>query len=165
MSACIRPKLRTPSPTRARKQQQGVAAVEFALVAPLLLLVLLGLAQFGWLLGNYVMVVNAASSGARYFASQRGTSTPYSSTQSQVSTSAALLNTSNLSVAMSVNGVACSTDSSCATELTSAGGTSAVGTASVSVTYTFAPLFKGGLSGLYAMMPGSLNASAVERVQ
>ncbi|NML32517.1 TadE/TadG family type IV pilus assembly protein [Paraburkholderia antibiotica] len=150
--------------TRLRRQR-GVAAVEFALVAPMLLLIAIGVAQFGWLLGNYVMVANAASAGARYFASQRGTSTPYSTTQSQVSTSAALLNTSNLSIATAVNGVACSSDSSCATSLTSAGGTPAIGTATVTVTYTFAPLFKGSLSGLYAMMPTALNASAVERVQ
>jgi Flp pilus assembly protein TadG len=147
------------------KKQKGVAAVEFALLIPLLLLIVVGVAQFGWLYGNYVMVANAASAGARYFASQRGTTSPYSATQTQVQTSAALLNTANLSIATAVNGTACTSDSGCATGLTSAGGTSAVGTASVTVTYSFSPLFKGQLSGLYAMMPTKLNVTAAERVQ
>jgi Flp pilus assembly protein TadG len=148
------------------KKQKGAAAVEFALVAPVLLLIVLGVAQFGWLLGNYLMVANAASSGARYFASQRGTANPYSATQTQVQTSAGTLSSANLTIATSVNGATCTSDSTCASDLTSAGGTSSVGTASVTVTYTkFSPLFKGSLSGLYAMMPTSLVATAVERVQ
>jgi len=161
------------SPTTMRRRraamrlqrQRGVAAVEFALFAPLLLTLVIGIAQFGWMFGNYVMVANAASSGARYFASQRGTANPYSATQTQVGTSAALLTTSKLTIATSVNGAACSSDSSCAADLTSAGGTSAVGTATVTVSYTFVPLFKGTLSRLYTMIPTSLSASAVERVQ
>jgi Flp pilus assembly protein TadG len=147
------------------KKQQGVAVVEFALFAPLLLTIAIGVAQFGWMFSNYVMVTNAASSGARYFASQRGTTNPYSSTQTQVGASAALLTTSKLTIATSVNGAVCSSDSSCAADLNSAGGASAVGTATVTVSYTFVPLFKGTLSRLYAMMPTSLSASAVERVQ
>jgi Flp pilus assembly protein TadG len=148
-----------------RKQQRGVAAVEFALFAPLLMVIVIGIAQFGWMFSNYVMVANAASSGARYFAAQRGTTNPFSSTQTQVGASAALLTTSKLTIAAAVNGAACSSDSSCAADLTSAGGTSAVGTATVTVSYTFVPLFKGSLSRLYTMMPTSLSASAVERVQ
>ena len=147
------------------KKQRGVAVVEFALFAPLLMTIVIGVAQFGWMFSNYLMVANAASSGARYFAAQRGTTNPYSATQTQVGASAALLTTSKLTIATSVNGAACSSDSSCAADLTSAGGTSAVGTATVTVSYTFAPLFKGSLSRLYTLMPSSLSASAVERVQ
>jgi Flp pilus assembly protein TadG len=148
------------------KKQQGIAAVEFALLVPVLLVIALGLAQFGWLLGNYVMVANAASAGARYFASQRGTTTPYSGTQTQVQTSAAVLNTGNLSITATVNGGNCTSDAACAADLTSAASGSAVATAAVTVTYSnFSPLFKGALSGLYSMMPTALNATAAERVQ
>jgi Flp pilus assembly protein TadG len=157
--------MRRPRAAMRLKKQRGVAVVEFALFAPLLMLLVIGIAQFGWMFSNYVMVANAASSGARYFASQRGTTNPYSSTQTQVGTSAALLTTSKLTIATSVNGAACTSDSSCAADLTSAGGTSAVGTATVTVSYTFVPIFKGSLSRLYTMMPTSLSASAVERVQ
>jgi Flp pilus assembly protein TadG len=157
--------MRRPRAAMRLKKQRGVAVVEFALFAPLLMLLVIGIAQFGWMFSNYVMVANAASSGARYFASQRGTTNPYSSTQTQVGMSAALLTTSKLTIATSVNGAVCTSDSSCAADLTSAGGTSAVGTATVTVSYTFVPIFKGSLSRLYTMMPTSLSASAVERVQ
>jgi Flp pilus assembly protein TadG len=58
------------------KSQRGSAAIEMAVLMPVILLVLLGIAQFGWLLVNYIVVGNAASSAARTFASQRGTTTP-----------------------------------------------------------------------------------------
>ena len=148
------------------KKQKGVAAVEFALLVPVLLVIALGLAQLGWLLSNYVMVANAASAGARYFASQRGTTAPLTGTQTQVQTSAAVLNTGNLSITASVNGGNCTSDTACAADLTSAASGSAVATAAVTVTYSsFSPLFKGAFDGLYSMMPSALNATAVERVQ
>ncbi|MFM0209119.1 TadE/TadG family type IV pilus assembly protein [Paraburkholderia sediminicola] len=148
------------------KRQKGVAAVEFAVVVPVLLVIAVGLAQFGWLLSNYVMVANAASAGARYFAAQRGTATPYSGTQTQVQTSAAVLNSGNLSITASVNGGNCTSDTACAADLTSAASGAAVATAAVTVTYSnFSPLFTGSLFGLFKMMPSALNATAAERVQ
>lgn len=148
---------RAPRPNR----QHGIAAIEFALLAPPLLVIVLGIAQFGWLLGNYVMVTNAASSAARYFAAQRGTSTPYSSTKTQVNSSASYLKTGNLSITTYVNGTQCTSDSDCATALASA----ASDPATVTVTYSsFSPLFKGTLAGLVGM-PASLNSTMVERVQ
>ena len=144
-----------------RKRQSGVAAVEFALLAPPLLVIVLGIAQFGWLLGNYVMVSNAASSGARYFAAQRGSSTPYSSTKTQVNASSAYLNSSDLSITTYVNGTQCTSDSDCQTALSAA----ATDPATVTVSYSpFSPIFKGTLAGLVGM-PSSLNSTVVERVQ
>ncbi|MGF6571991.1 Flp pilus assembly protein TadG [Paraburkholderia sp. GAS333] len=148
------------------KKQKGIAAVELAITLPVLLLIVLGLAQFGWMLSNYMMVSNAASAGARYFAAQRGTTNPYTGTQAQVQTSAAVLNSSNLSITASVNGGNCTSDAACAADLTSAASGAAVANAVVTVTYSnFSPLFKGSLSGLYSMMPSALVATAVERVQ
>jgi Flp pilus assembly protein TadG len=160
------PRIREWGAAMTLKKQKGIAAVEFALLVPILLAIALGLAQFGWLLGNYVMVANAASAGARYFASQRGTTSPYTGTQTQVQASAAVLTTGNLSITASVNGGNCTSDTACASDLTSAASGAAVATAAVTVTYSnFSPLFKGALAGLYSMMPAALNATAVERVQ
>jgi Flp pilus assembly protein TadG len=159
-----RPAASTPAHSRKaapRQRQRGIAAVEFALLAPPLLVIVLGIAQFGWLLGNYVMVTNAASSGARYFAAQRGTATPYTATKTQVVSSAAYLNSGNLSITTYVNGTQCTSDSDCATALSAA----ASSPATVTVTYSsFSALFKGTLAGLIGM-PGSLNSTMVERVQ
>lgn len=154
-------RLRESRSTQRHKRQRGIAAIEFALLVPPLLVIVLGMAQFGWLLGNYVMVANATSSAARYFAAQRGTTTPYSATKTQVNTSASYLSTGNLSITTYVNGTQCTSDSDCATALASAAGDPAT----VTITYSsFAPLFKGTLAGLVGM-PGSLNATMVERVQ
>jgi Flp pilus assembly protein TadG len=154
-------RLRTFRPALAARRQRGIAAIEFALLAPPLLAIALGMAQFGWLLSNYVMVANAASSAARYFAAQRGTTTPYSATKTQVNTSASYLSTGNLSITTYVNGTQCTSDSNCATALSSATGDPAT----VTVTYSsFSPLFKGTLAGLVGM-PTSLNSTMVERVQ
>jgi Flp pilus assembly protein TadG len=150
-----------PRKARLRHRQRGIAAVEFALLAPPLLVIVLGIAQFGWLLGNYVMVTNAASSGARYFAAQRGSATPYTATKTQVTASAAYLNSGNLSITTYVNGTQCTSDSDCATDLSAA----ANSPATVTVTYSsFSPLFNGSLAGLVGM-PASLNSTMVERVQ
>jgi Flp pilus assembly protein TadG len=148
-----------------RKQQKGVAAVELVLVTPVLLLMALGLIQLSWLLANYMMVSNAASTGAQYFAAQRGTTDPYSSTQTQVTSSAAYLNTKSLSVTTSVDGTSCSSDAACASALSAAVGASSVGVATVSVSYTFTPIISGTPFGLTAAMPSSLSSSVVERVQ
>jgi Flp pilus assembly protein TadG len=46
---------------RMRRGQDGAAAVEFALVLPVLITLLFGIIQFGW----YFFVANSASSSAR----------------------------------------------------------------------------------------------------
>lgn len=45
--------------------EKGAQLVEFALVLPLLLLVLLGIAEFGFMFQRYEVVTNAAREGAR----------------------------------------------------------------------------------------------------
>lgn len=45
--------------------QRGQSLVEFALVLPLLLLLLLGTIEFGRILGTYLMMVNLSREGAR----------------------------------------------------------------------------------------------------
>ena len=48
------------------KNQKGASAVEFAIVLPLLLLLLFGIVEFGFLLYNQAMITNAAREGARF---------------------------------------------------------------------------------------------------
>ncbi|WP_081072002.1 TadE/TadG family type IV pilus assembly protein [Burkholderia cepacia] len=47
------------------KKQQGVAAVEFALVLPLLLLILFGIIEFGLIMFDQAVITNASREGAR----------------------------------------------------------------------------------------------------
>ena len=51
--------------TGRRRRERGAAAVEMAIVLPLLVLLLGGIIDFGWLFFNEVMLANAAREGAR----------------------------------------------------------------------------------------------------
>lgn len=109
----------------------GAAGVEFALVVPLLLLVLLGTFVFGITLNNYIMVTNAAQTGTFQLTVSRGGSTPYTDTVNAITSSAPGLIKEQLTISLTVNGTACSSDGGCQTALTSASGKDA----SVEVSY------------------------------
>ena len=51
---------------RFLRAEKGQAMVEFALVLPLLLALLCGIVDFGWLYYNQITLNNAAREGARY---------------------------------------------------------------------------------------------------
>ncbi|CAJ0822722.1 TadE/TadG family type IV pilus assembly protein [Ralstonia flaminis] len=152
--------------TIGRSRGRGTATVEFALLSPFLMLLALGVAEFGWLTINAVMVVNAAASGARFFAGQRGSNTPYSDTSTQIKASAATLKAPNLSYSTYVGSTSCSTDSACALDLNSAVQGGSVTSATVTVTYgPYQPLLGGAFPGVSNLLPKSLSATSVERVQ
>jgi len=48
------------------KREEGAAAVEFALLLPLLMLILFGIIEFGLVLYNQEVITNASREGARY---------------------------------------------------------------------------------------------------
>ena len=50
------------------KSEKGQAMVEFALLLPLLLLILSGIINFGWIFGNQLLANNAVREAARYTA-------------------------------------------------------------------------------------------------
>lgn len=54
-----------------RVQQRGVAAVEFAILLPVLLLIVFGITEFGRALYAYNTLVKATRDAARYYAAQQ----------------------------------------------------------------------------------------------
>jgi hypothetical protein len=48
------------------KNEKGQAMVEFALITPLLILLLCGIIDFGWIYGNQILMNNAGRDTARY---------------------------------------------------------------------------------------------------
>lgn len=52
--------------TRARENEEGAAAVEFGLIAPILILLVFGIMSFGILFAQTLSLNNAARQGARY---------------------------------------------------------------------------------------------------
>jgi Flp pilus assembly pilin Flp len=53
---------------RFAKNENGQALVEFALITPLLILLLCGIIDFGWIFGNQLILNNAGRDTARYMA-------------------------------------------------------------------------------------------------
>jgi Flp pilus assembly protein TadG len=115
------------------RDHSGAQAVEFALIAPLLLMLIMGIIQFSITLNNYIELTEGVRTGARNLAISRAmaSATPYTTTVSNISASAGNLTAGNITVTISVNGTACTSDSTCTTALTSAAGE----TASVTATY------------------------------
>lgn len=50
------------------KDEEGASAVEFAIVLPVLLLLILGIIQFGLIFFNYISITHATREGARWAA-------------------------------------------------------------------------------------------------
>jgi len=48
------------------RSESGVAAIELAIVLPLLMLILFGIISFGTVFYNYIVITNAAREGARW---------------------------------------------------------------------------------------------------
>ncbi|WP_233852437.1 TadE/TadG family type IV pilus assembly protein [Paraburkholderia sp. HD33-4] len=148
-----------------RTKQRGAATVELALVLPLLLALIFGIVQFGWLMNNYLVLTNAASLGAHQLAAERGYASPASDAIAAVQSQTGALN-GTVTISMSVGGTPCTSNSACASALGSNTQAPAAGTqATVQIGYTFAPLFGGKLDNLKSIMPVSLSATMSEVVQ
>lgn len=57
---------KSPKHIRRGHGERGANLVEFALVLPLLVLLLVGVADFGRAFNNYIIITNASREGARY---------------------------------------------------------------------------------------------------
>jgi Flp pilus assembly protein TadG len=98
---------------------RGVTAIEFAIVAPVLLVMVFGILKFGTAMNHQMVLTNAAAKGAMTLALSRGTSTPYATTTTAVTSAAPSLTAGQISITVKVNGVACTSDAACSTILVS----------------------------------------------
>jgi Flp pilus assembly protein TadG len=83
---------------RLRREQEGQAMTEFAIVLPVLLLVILGIIQFGIVFNNYLTLTDAVRVGARQAAVSRTLPDPVGITTNRVERAAINLDTSKLTV-------------------------------------------------------------------
>ncbi|MBV7545227.1 pilus assembly protein [Pseudomonas sp. PDM26] len=122
-----------------RQRQQGLAIVEFTLVLPVLLLLLLAFGEFGRMLYQYNLLLQASRDADRFVASQA-----WNSTLGAVALSDTLL-TQTQNVA--VYGVPANTGTAVVSGLTTGNVVvAAVGTdhVRVTITYTFCPVIGAG---------------------
>jgi Flp pilus assembly protein TadG len=102
---------------RLIRSTDGVSALEFAIILPVLLTILVGIFQFGTAMNNYLVLTNAAAKGALTLALSRGTLTPYSSTTTAINAAAPNLDTTKITTTVTVNGSACASDAACLTNM------------------------------------------------
>ncbi len=83
---------------RVRKNEEGQTLVEFALVAPILFLILFGIVQYGIAFKNSLALADAVRTGARQATVSRNAPNPTATTKSAVTGAASDLDTSKLNV-------------------------------------------------------------------
>ncbi len=85
----------------SHRSEKGQTTTEFALVLPVLALLLFGVIQFGLTFKNYLSLTDAVRAGARKAAVSRQAPDPVGSTVGAVRASAADLNQTNLGITVS----------------------------------------------------------------
>jgi len=83
---------------RLRRNESGQALVEFTLIIPVLLIILLAIAQFGGLYNHYVTITDATRAGARVAVVSRQATDPVGTAVQAVRDSAKALNQAQLQV-------------------------------------------------------------------
>lgn len=119
--------------------EDGSAAVEFGIVAPIFFLLIAGIVQFGFTFGNYLFLTSAVMAGSQTLSVSRGIAQPWTSTVNAMVASAPLLTPAQLTpnIKVTINGTSCSADTTCAATLTAATGQPAVVTATYPCNLTF----------------------------
>ncbi|MES1255877.1 MAG: TadE/TadG family type IV pilus assembly protein [Acidobacteriota bacterium] len=108
------------TPGRSRRAEHGQALVEFAVMLPVMLTIMVGIAQYGIAFNNYLMLTDAVRVGARQLATIRGQSAnPCLTAANKVKSSAFNLTSSSVNVSIVVNGTTYSTGTCANTTLTS----------------------------------------------
>jgi Flp pilus assembly protein TadG len=127
--------------TNTLKNERGQTMTELALVLPVLVVLVLGIAQFGVAFNNYVTLTDAARAGARVGAVSRNSSSPTSACTTAVRNAAGGLSQSNLTVS-------CSSSWSIGSDVT------------VSASYPYSISLLG-----WVVASGNLNTTMTERVE
>ena len=134
---------------RRIKRQEGQALVEFAIVIPLLLLIVLGIMQFGILFNNYLTLTDAVRAGARQAAVSRTDVDPEQKTKDRVKQAAGHINDASLEITVDPY------DPAKDTHTWAAGGD-----VTVKATYPFTLSMLG-----LVVMSGKLSSQTTERVE
>lgn len=139
------------SSVRRWRREAGAELVEFALVLPLLLLVIMGIFDFGFLFRDYGVITNAAREGARI-----GVLADYSLAD-------AATRAGTYITAAGLDGSAASAVA--ALDTVGVGGTATVQVVRVTVTYPHTFSFLSPIAGLFGSSFGSVTLRAVSTMR
>jgi Flp pilus assembly protein TadG len=90
----------------------GSVLVEFTLVLPVLLFLILGMLQFGIIYYDSILVTRAAAAGARELSISRFDDTAYADTVRAINTASSNLSGLTITLSIGTNSVACTSDTS-----------------------------------------------------
>jgi hypothetical protein len=102
-------------PARGLRGQEGQAAIEFALVLPVLLLLIVGILKFGVLYNHYITLTDSVRVGARSLSLGRGLPDPCTPALTQTKNNALSLNLTDSQITLYVENVANQQPSVCST--------------------------------------------------
>jgi Flp pilus assembly protein TadG len=107
------------------RNEDGSVAVEASVVLPVLMLLALGVLQFGFVINMYMTATSAASAGLQTFAVMRGVSGSYNAAvaaaKNVASRAAWKVAAADIAVTLTVNGTTCTTDTGCDLALAAGG--------------------------------------------
>lgn len=135
------------------RSEEGAELVEFALVVPMLLLVVLGIAEFGFIFQRYEVLTNAAREGARMAVLPN-----YTTADVQARISAYVATAGVPTAGLSLPVVADVT-------IPVGGGRPPVNAKSVTVTYTHNYMFLGGIGAWFGSAYTTLPLTAVSAMR
>jgi len=95
------------------KNKEGVTAIEFAIISPVMLTLLIGIFQFGVAMNHQLNLTNAVAQGALTLALSRGTTTPYTSATAAIASAAPNLAAAQTTITVTINGAACTDNTTC----------------------------------------------------
>jgi len=92
------------------RDARGSSAAEFAMMMPIMAIMLFGIIKFGLVFNNYIQLTHAASAAARQLSISRGSTTPYTGTVTAMRNAAPTLKAASINSVFYVNNVACTAD-------------------------------------------------------
>jgi Flp pilus assembly protein TadG len=99
------------------KNDEGVTAIEFAIISPVMITLMIGIFQFGVAMNHYLNLTNAVAQGALTLALSRGTTTPFTSMKSAINSTSPNLLPAQTTITVKINGVLCTDDATCSPKL------------------------------------------------
>lgn len=154
------------------RDSAGSVIVEFAAVLPVLLVVLVGVLQFGLFFYQYTALTAATTAGIRQFSISRLDANGYNDTLTAIqdascnlSTNSCILTITSSMITLKVNGTACTSNASCQSALQSAYtngySTSSPQPITVTISYPCTLLMPTGWINLSAICPLTMTLATV----
>jgi Flp pilus assembly protein TadG len=146
------------------RREDGQALVEFAIVVPLLLMLVTGIIQFGLVFNKYITITDAARNGAQTLAIGRGLSNPCDPAVLQTMNSGSATGVTSSQVAPTFSSSSDNCGSSGTYAYNTSGNANGTEIAGDQATVTVTQTFSLGVFGL-PLIPITLSAAASDAVQ